>query len=466
MTRPRRPRGLRRRLVLAFVLVAATSAGVLAVASYLLVRQARLDALLAVGQAATTGDLRLADGITASQETLNPNRFVHSYQSLRGTPAVLVFPGHQPVASDALIDPVIPAALRRRVNSGQLGYQMMRMADGSYLVTGGRVPQSAARLYLFFPATQTEQELSQLRNALAAGWLGVVLLAALVGGLLARRTLEPVARASRAAGLIAGGRLETRLPAAARDEFGAWEAAFNQMADALQGKIAALSAAQARERRFTADVAHELRTPLTALVAEASLLAGLIETMPAQARRPTELLTHDVRRLRALVDELMELSRFDASTEGVQPAEVELLGCVRSVLRQHGWAGQVELAGTEVRLRTDHRRLERIVANLTGNAVEHSGREVRVTVGRAAIGTAYVEVSDQGPGIPPERLPHIFERFYKADPARSHGGSGLGLAIAQQNANLLGGTISVRSAVPGGSTFRLTLPPMAAESKP
>jgi two-component system sensor histidine kinase MtrB len=155
--------------------------------------------------------------------------------------------------------------------------------------------------------------------------------------MLVRRTLGPVARASQAATLIAGGQLDTRLPAGARDEFGAWAAAFNEMADALQGKIAALSAAQARERRFTADVAHELRTPLTALVAEASLLDGLLETMPARARRPTELLVHDVRRLRALVDELMEMSRFDAGTERVRETEVELLGSVRSVLRLRGW---------------------------------------------------------------------------------------------------------------------------------
>jgi two-component system sensor histidine kinase MtrB len=463
MARQRRPRGLRRRLVLAFVLVAAASAGTLAVASYVLVRQARIDGLLAIGKAEATDDLRLADGITPSPQTLDPNRFVYSYQSLRGTPAVLIFPRHRPVASDSQIDPPIPLGLSQIVNSGRLGYQMMQVGGGAYLLVGGRVPQSSARLYVFFAASQIGQELNQLRNALAVGWLGVVLLAALIGRVLAARTLEPVARASHAARLIAGGRLETRLPTEARDEFGAWAAAFNEMADALQGKIAALSAAQARERRFTADVAHELRTPLTALVAEASVLAGLIETMPPPARRPTELLVADVRRLRALVDELMELSRFDAGTESVQAHEVGLLGCVRSMLRLRGWEGQVELAGPEVMVRTDPRRLERIVANLTGNAIEHSGRDVRIAVGCDGTGPAYVEVRDGGPGITPDCLPHIFERFYKADLARSGGGSGLGLAIAQENAILLGGGISVRSETSTGSTFRLTLPLAVAE---
>jgi signal transduction histidine kinase len=209
---------------------------------------------------------------------------------LRDTSAVLVFPGHRPVASDPLIDPPVPVTLRRIVDSGQVGYQMTQVSGQPYVEVGGRVPQSTARLYVFFSAAQVGQELNQLRNSLAAGWLGVVLVAALIGRALAKRTLEPVARASHAARLIAGGRLDTRLPAGARDEFGAWAAAFNEMADALAGKIAALSAAQARERRFTADVSHELRTPLTALAAGASVLAGLTDAMPAEARRPTELL--------------------------------------------------------------------------------------------------------------------------------------------------------------------------------
>ena len=439
------------------MLVAAASAGTLAVVSYALVREARLDALLSVGQAETMEDLRLANGITPGPGTLDPNRFVYSYQLLHGTPTVLTFPGHRAVASDPLINPPVSPTLRRVVDSGQVGYLMTKVGGEPYLEVGGQVPRSTARLYVFFTAAQVDQELTQVRTALMAGWLGVVLLAALIGRALAKRALDPVARASRAARLIADGRLDTRLPAGARDEFGAWAAAFNEMADALQGKIAALSAARARERQFTSDVAHELRTPLTALVAEASVLAEMSAAMPAEARRPSELLVSDVRRLRVLVEELMELSRLDAGTEQVQALEVGLLGSVRSIVRLRGWDEQVELAGSEVVLSVDPRRLERIVANLVGNAIEHSGRAVRITVGRAD-SAAYVEVSDAGPGIEPDRLPRVFDRFYKADPARSGGGSGLGLAIALENATLLGGGITVRSDVSTGSAFRLTLP--------
>jgi signal transduction histidine kinase len=451
-----RPGGLRRRLVVAFVLVAAVSAGALAVASYLLVRQARLQGSLATSAVEARQDLNLAATISYREA----GGFVRAYEQ-RGTHAVLIFPGGRRVWSDARVNPPIPPVLRSFVNRGQLGYLRMDVAGLPYLVVAGRVPGSAAQLYLFFAEQGIERSLAQLRNALAAAWLGVLLVAALVGRALARRTLEPVARASEAARLMAGGQLGTRLPAGAADEFGAWAAAFNEMADALEAKIAALSAAQARELRFTANVAHELRTPLTALVAEASLLSGQVSHLPDPARRPVELLITDVSRLRTLVDELMEISRLDAGSEPVHLRLLDVRSMVAALISARGWGDRVAVSGEPLTLTTDPRRIERILANLVGNAVEHSGRDVRV---RTGIDGAHgcVDVADAGPGIPPEHLPHVFERFYKADSARASAGSGLGLAIALENARLLGGDISASSDVERGSVFRLTLPLGAA----
>jgi two-component system sensor histidine kinase MtrB len=284
-----------------------------------------------------------------------------------------------------------------------------------------------------------------------------VLLAALAGVVLARATLRPVGRASAAAHSLAEGLLETRLPVEGQDEFGAWAQSFNEMAAALEAKIAALSAAQARERRFTSDVAHELRTPLTALVGEASLLAEHLDRMPSESRRPAELLIADVGRLRRLVEELMEISRFDAGAESVQAEEVDVAALVAATLRARGWDGRVRLDGDGLKLTSDPRRLERIVGNLVGNALEHSASEVSVRIA-SGNGDAVVEVADDGPGIAPEHLPHLFERFYKADAARSGGGTGLGLAIAQENARLLGGEIQVASEPGAGSRFTLRLP--------
>jgi signal transduction histidine kinase len=443
---------MRRRLVVAFVLVAAVSSGVLAVASYLLVQQARLQGSLSASSAQAREDLNLAATITYP---LAPD-FVNAYEQ-RGTHAVLVFPSGLRVPSDTEVNPPIPAELVSIVHQGQLGYQRVHVAGHPYLILGGQVPQSAAQLYLFFSEQDIEHALAQLRNTLVGGWLSVLLVAALIGNALARRTLGPVARASEAARLIADGRLDTRLPAGTGDEFGAWAAAFNEMADALEAKIAALSAAQAREQRFTANVAHELRTPLTALVAAASLLSEQARHLPDEARRPVELLTADVGRLRGLVDELMEISRLDAGSEPVQHRVADVHSIVTALISARGWQDRVVVDNQPLTLVTDPRRIERILANLLENAIEHSGRDVSVRI--AVLGThASIAVADGGPGIPPEQLPLIFERFYKADSARASAGSGLGLAIALENARLLGGDISVSSDVRRGSVFRLTLP--------
>jgi signal transduction histidine kinase len=338
------------------------------------------------------------------------------------------------------------------------------VAGTHYLVVGGPVGRDT-QLYFFFSEENLWHELAQLRNVLLVGVGILVLVAGFVGAVLSRSTLRPVARASTAARSLAEGLLETRLPVTGRDEFGAWAEAFNEMAAALEAKIADLSAAQARERRFTADVAHELRTPLTALVGEASLLADHLDSMPSASRRPAELLIADVGRLRRLVEDLMEISRFDAGRESVQDENVDLASLTAAALRARGWEGRVRLDAEEVVIRSDPRRLERIVANLVGNALDHGGHGVAVRVGRDATGV-FVEVVDRGAGIPPEHLSHLFERFYKADAARSGRGTGLGLAIAHENARLLGGELEVWSELGEGSRFTLRLPPSASVTEP
>jgi signal transduction histidine kinase len=449
------PGRLRRRLTVAFVLVAGLSAGALALGSFLLVREARLrDSLL---RAARESRFNLALAADLPTEGPDLDRFVSSYEQ-RGVHAVLLS-GEARFASNPAVDPELPASLRRVVQRGELGYLRATVGGEPYLIVGGRPPGSRAELYFLFSERSLHRDLAHLRTVLLLGWGAVVVVAGLVGRALARRTLGPVARASQAARAIAEGLLATRLPVESRDEFGAWAQSFNEMAEALEAKVRALSEARARERRFTSDVAHELRTPLTALVGEAALLREHLDRMPPEARRPAELLVEDVGRLRRLVDDLMEISRLDAGGEAVAAEPVGLLGLVRSTLRARGWEDRVRVRGEEVTLRTDPRRVERIVSNLVGNAVEHGGPHVEVTVG-AREGVAVVEVADDGPGIDPRDLPHIFDRFYKGDPSRRGPGSGLGLAIARENARLLGGDIEVESELGAGARFRLVLPPV------
>jgi signal transduction histidine kinase len=448
------PARLRRRLTLAFALVAGVSAAALAFGSYLVVRDARLDDSVQSALDTTEFNLVLAAEVLPEE---GPNGLLEAYERRGGFETVLVVSGRSIPSSLSLGINQVPADVREIVARGEVGYERTDVAETPYLVSGGRVPNLQAEAYFFFSEEDLWSDLAVLRNVLLAGLAVVLLLSGLVGWLLARRTLAPVARASAAARDLAEGLLATRLPVESKDEFGAWAASFNEMAEALQGKILALSEAQARERRFTADVAHELRTPLTAIVNDASLLAGHLDRMPPPARRPAELLVEDVARLRDLVEDLMEISRIDAGTQRVRLERVDLEHVVSAAVRVRGWDERIDLEAEEVTLTSDPRRIERIVANLIGNALEHGGRDVSVRVGRDGVG-AFVEVSDRGLGIPPEDLPHLFERFYKADRSRSAPGSGLGLAIALENARLLGGDIDVWSEQGAGTRFTLRLP--------
>jgi signal transduction histidine kinase len=437
---------LRRRLTLVLALAVGLSGIALAAGSYFLVRHNLLADSVDSSIVQTRRNLAVAP---AYRDT---GKLVDAYKS-RGDFLTVATRGGDTFLSSASVSlRSVPAGLRAVVGRGELGYERTTVAGDRFLVTGAPTA-NGTKLYFFFPENGLRHELSVLRNVLLGGVGILVLLAALAGVVLARSTLRPVARASTAAQSLAEGLLETRLPVEGRDEFGAWAQSFNEMAAALEAKIGELQAAQARERRFTADVAHELRTPLTALLGEASLLADHLDEMPPESRRPAELLIADVGRLRKLVEDLMEISRFDAGAESVRAEEVDVAALVGATVRARGWDDRVRLEGDGLRVTSDPRRLERIVANLVDNALEHGGSSVSVRIGEHEI-----EVTDDGPGISTEHLPHVFERFYKADAARSGGGTGLGLAIARENAILLGGELQVASEPGTGTRFTLVLP--------
>jgi two-component system sensor histidine kinase MtrB len=446
------PGGLRRRLAVAFTLAVGVSTAALAVGSYLVVRHNLMQDSIDAGARQARRNLVVAPAYLRQ----SPQALLAAYQRGGGNFLTVGTRAGRPFSSSFSVGlRQVPQDLRRVVGRSELGYQRVTVAGTPYLVVGG--PAGAdTELYFFFPEADLHHELDQLRNILLVGVALLIVAAALVGAAIARRTLRPVGAASDAARSLAEGLLETRLPVEGRDEFGAWAEAFNEMAAALEAKISELSAAQARERRFTADVAHELRTPLTALVGEAALLREHIERMPPESRRPAELLIEDVGRMRRLVEELLEISRFDAGQERVELDAVDLKALTRALLHARAWDDDVRLDAEETVVASDRRRLERIIENLVGNALEHGGTRVAVRVGSDGAG-AFVEVSDDGPGIPPDRLPHVFERFYKADDARSAHGTGLGLAIAQEHAHLLGGDIEVWSEPGGGARFTLRL---------
>ncbi len=463
-------RGLRGRLLVTVVGLVALTSVVLGAGSYLFVAASLRDGAIRDATAETDFNVgvlardALPTAVTADDPAVGA--YLRAIQQRGDSGAVIVFPDGERAASDLTSDGVVArtsAGLRDRVVQGLVAYERLTAADPdgtvrSWLVTGARRPPDGPDFFFVFDATETESAITQLGQALLVGGVVLTLLALAAAGLVARGLLLPVAAAGRAAERIAGGDLSARLDERSRDEFGAWAASFNRMAASLEASVADLRAARDRQRRFVADVSHELRTPITALVQEAAILRDHLEAMPPGGRRAAELLVADVARLRTLVDDLMEVSRFDAHAEVAEPAEVDAAAFLRAIVGARLPSARLTLPDEPVRVVLDRRRLERIVGNVLDNAREHgeaASVEVALEVGGDAL---RIVVADRGPGVPAEELPRLFDRFHKADPSRSRGGSGLGLAIAREHAELLGGTLDAELRPGGGLRFVLELP--------
>jgi two-component system sensor histidine kinase MtrB len=293
---------------------------------------------------------------------------------------------------------------------------------------------------------------------------GGLLLAVIIGLAFAasRRVLRPVRRLAQAAQRISGGDLSVRIEPRGRDELAQLITTFNAMASALDDKIGELQRMEARARQFAGDVSHELRTPLTAMTAVADILhehPGLTGDSAAAA----QLVRQEIFHLNRLVDDLIEISRFDAGTAQLVADETDIAAAVDRCLRVRGWADVLTEVPAGQTVRLDRRRFDVIVANLVGNALCHGDPPVSVLAGVQPDGRAgmqlVLEVRDHGPGLSPAAVPQVFDRFYKADSARARSeGSGLGLAIAWENARLHGGRIDAGNHPGGGAVFTLRLP--------
>jgi signal transduction histidine kinase len=296
---------------------------------------------------------------------------------------------------------------------------------------------------------------------LAAGIAGLLMVRVMVGRL---RVLESVA------GRVEAGDLAARVDARGEDEIGRLEERFNRMTEGLQRSRAALEEGGRQRRQLFADITHELATPLTTI-------RGCVETLldPAVASTPEERETflRDVlaesTRLDHLVRELMDLARLEAGAQPLSRSRLDWMALCRNTTRRFEprfrearlkleWEG----AADEAWVVADGRRLEQVIENLLGNALRYvpAGGAVRVSLAPMAGGGARfrLTVRDDGPGIRPEDLPHIFERFYRARTVRDDGGTGLGLAIVREIVLRHGGEVRAEAAEPRGAAFVVELP--------
>lgn len=224
--------------------------------------------------------------------------------------------------------------------------------------------------------------------------------------------------------------------------------------------------AEVRARRFAADVSHELRTPLAGMLAVTEVLDEDAAHLDPDTAKALRLISAETGKLAVLVEDLMEMSRFDARAAELNLDDVDIAVAVTKTLERRHWDdGRVTTRlPHEVRARLDPRRFDVVLANLVGNALKHGGAPVTVTVdarpGPEGEGERLlIEVADSGPGIAPEVLPHIFDRFFKADAARTRSaGSGLGLAITLENVRLHGGTLRAANGSGRGAVFTVDMP--------
>src|SRR5919202_4725971 len=313
----------------------------------------------------------------------------------------------------------------------------------------------------FEPATETLE-------TFIAVLIGAILVALVlsVGGayLLARAALSPVNAVVRSAGRITESDLSQRLPVVRpKDEIGRLTTTINGLLAHLEAAFARREEALARQRRFAADASHELRTPLTSITGYARMLKDWGLEDEKTAREGVTAILEESERMRELVESLLALARDDADAPlDLAPGDLGAVAADAAKAARAAASGKVVVEYTPaeepVEASFDQTRIRQVAAILLDNAVQYTpeGGNVAVSVGKEN-GWAKLEVSDTGIGIPEEELPLIFERFHRADPARtqsgSQGGAGLGLSIARQIARAHGGEIEAESAPGEGSTF-------------
>ena len=320
-------------------------------------------------------------------------------------------------------------------------------------------------LFLLFPLTSEQQTLALVQSAVIfTGFLLVLLLLGVVSYVIGE-VLRPVRNAAQAAEKLRMGLLSERVPVTGEDDLATLAMSFNSMAESLQQQILQLEQLSSMQRRFVSDVSHELRTPLTTVRMAADVLYEARNSYQGEVARSAELPTNQLERFEALLSELLEISRFDAQVAELELSQVSLEKITELVAKS--LAGLIEkrksplkISGAAPEVLADARRIERIIRNLISNAVEYgAGNPIEIQFGFNSQSVALL-VRDFGPGLKPEETRLVFNRFWRADPARARisGGTGLGLSIALEDARLHGGWIDAAGESGKGAMFRLTLP--------
>jgi two-component system sensor histidine kinase MtrB len=327
-------------------------------------------------------------------------------------------------------------------------------------------------LYFVFPLSAAQSSLQIVQTTLIGAGLALIALLAAIASLVTRWVVVPVRHAAQAAQRLSAGHLGERMMVGGADDLGKLATSFNDMAATLQGQLRELEELSKAQRQFVSDVSHELRTPMTTIRMAAEILFDAREQLDAAASRSVELLQSQIERFEVLLSDLLEISRHDANVATLDAESTDICDLARrsaddaqQLAERRGGRIEFRLPAEPCLAEVDKRRVDRILRNLLVNAVEHGeGRDVLVTVAADRDAVA-VAVRDHGVGLASGEETLVFERFWRADPARARttGGTGLGLAIALEDAHLHGGWLQAWGEKGRGSVFRLTVPRAAGQ---
>ncbi|NKB41129.1 MAG: HAMP domain-containing protein [Ilumatobacter sp.] len=363
-------------------------------------------------------------------------------------------------------DNIPPELFEQVVGNATPARQIVRIEDDLNIIVGWSVPDVGA-YFEFFPLDDVDSTLSNLRVALVLAALITTGLGVLVGILSARRAVRPLGTAAQAASAIAGGRLDTRLGHTEDPDLRVLTESFNDMAEALEKRVE-------RDARFASDVSHELRSPLMTLAASVEVMEARRDDLPERAQSALNLLSGDVVRFQGLVEDLLEISRFDAGAIRLNMEELlaaefvrQAVGVSSAPTTRVNVSERAELA----LIRGDKRRLARVIANLIDNARAYGGGDPEVTIevnnlSSEPMSHVTIAVEDRGLGVPLEERLLIFDRFARGGGSGRRTGSegaGLGLSLADEHVRMHGGRIWVEGRLDGETGARFVIELMATE---
>jgi two-component system, OmpR family, sensor histidine kinase MtrB len=376
----------------------------------------------------------------------------------------------------------IPPSLRQAVQGLNLAVQYAPVQESPTshttvpgLIVGEPVQARTGlfELYYLFPLTAEQQTIALVQRTVLISGLALVLLVLAIALLVTRQVVRPVRVAAETASRLADGDLAQRIKVRGTDDLARLGRSFNDMAGSLQRQIRRLEDLSRLQRRFTSDVSHELRTPLTTIRMASELLHAHRAVFPPELGRAAELLRAELDRFEALLADLLEISRYDAGVASLEPETADLRSVValtvdanQVLAERHGTEIVVHQPARAVTAEVDVRRVERILRNLLGNALDHGeGKPVLITIGDDEDAVA-VTVRDHGVGLGPGEPGLVFNRFWRGDTSRSRltGGTGLGLAISLEDARLHEGWLQAWGEAGRGAQFRLTLPRQAGHT--